>query len=234
MLIQDSLTGNLHEVPDHLSGYGDYGAGDQVVYDGLGNPVGTLSGIFDDIIKGVGSVVSAIPQAVAAIPRAVASIPQAALSALPGGGPLGLLSQAAAGGPLGLLGRMFGGGAPAAGVPPTPVFARPPAPVWPTPTMGPGGLWRAPQQQYWRSPIPWTRPTPWPAGWVHPQLPYTGLGPRRLYMRCAVWPGPKGLVPSFAALTPAQAQAAAIQQAAQQAAAAVMGGRRRYRRRRRR
>jgi hypothetical protein len=222
MIIQDSLTGNLHEVPDHLSGYGDYGAGGQVVYDGLGNPVGTLSGIFDDIIKGVGSVVSAPLQAVAAIPRAVASIPQAALSALPGGGPFGL------------LGRMFGGGTPAPGVAQTPAFARPPAPYWPAPIIGPGGLWRAPQQQYWRSPTPWPRPTPWPAGWVHPQLPYTGLGPRRLYMRCAVWPGPKGLVPSFAALTPAQAQAAAIQQAAQQAAAAVMGGRRRYRRRRRR
>jgi hypothetical protein len=40
---------------------------------------------------------------------------------------------------------------------------------------------------------------PLPSGWIRPQLPYTGLGPRRLYMRCAVWPGPRGLVPAEAA-----------------------------------
>jgi hypothetical protein len=40
----------------------------------------------------------------------------------------------------------------------------------------------------------------WPMGWIRPQLPYTGLGPRRLYMRCAVWPGPRGLVPADAAM----------------------------------
>jgi len=34
-----------------------------------------------------------------------------------------------------------------------------------------------------------------PLGWIHPHLPYTGLGPQRLYMRCAVWPGPAGMVP---------------------------------------
>jgi len=38
MIVQDSLTGYFHEVPDHnVAGYGGYG---QVVYDGLGNPVG--------------------------------------------------------------------------------------------------------------------------------------------------------------------------------------------------
>jgi hypothetical protein len=66
----------------------------------------------------------------------------------------------------------------------------------------------------------------WPLGWRRPPLPYTGLGPRRLYMRCAVWPGPKGLVPAHAAQMPA----AAIQQMAAQRAAG-MG--RRHRRRRR-
>jgi hypothetical protein len=218
MLVQDSLTGNLHEVPDQLSGYGDYGAGDQIVYDGLGNPVGRLSGIFDDIGKAVGSVVSAIPQAVASIPSAVAS-------QVTGGGPLGLLSQVAGGGPLGVLGRLFGGGTPAPGVTPLPV----PAPAFAS-ALRPAAGWPMPLNQ--PAPPYWRPPTPWPTGWVRPQLPYTGLGPKRLYMRCAVWPGPKGLVPSFAALTPAQAQAAAMQQAAQQAAAAV--GRRRYRRHRRR
>jgi hypothetical protein len=45
----------------------------------------------------------------------------------------------------------------------------------------------------------------WPLGWIRPPLPYTGLGPNRLYMRCAVWPGPSGLVPALAAQTPAVA-----------------------------
>ena len=70
----------------------------------------------------------------------------------------------------------------------------------------------------------------WPLGWRRPPLPYTGLGPRRLYMRCAVWPGPKGLVPAYAAQMPA----AAIQQAAQMAAQRAAGMVRRRRRRRRR
>jgi hypothetical protein len=53
-------------------------------------------------------------------------------------------------------------------------------------------------------PFPGGMPRPWPLGWVRPSLPYTGLGPRRLYMRCAVWPGPHGLVPGYAATMPPQ------------------------------
>lgn len=78
-------------------------------------------------------------------------------------------------------------------------------------------------------PRPYFRP-PWPTGWIRPPLPYTGLGPRRLYMRCAVWPGPRALVPAIAAQTPAATAQAAAAAAAQTAAA--MGGRRRRRRRR--
>ena len=52
-------------------------------------------------------------------------------------------------------------------------------------------------------PMPYPPPVPFPApvppGWVHPTLPYTGLQPRRFYMRCAAWPGPRGLVPASAA-----------------------------------
>jgi hypothetical protein len=48
-------------------------------------------------------------------------------------------------------------------------------------------------------PPPGPFPAPIPPGWVHPTLPYTGLQPRRFYMRCAAWPGPRGLVPSAAA-----------------------------------
>lgn len=77
-------------------------------------------------------------------------------------------------------------------------------------------------------PRPAFRP-PWPASWVRPPLPYTGLGPRRLYMRCAVWPGPRALVPASAAQAPATAAAAAAQTAA--AMQQAMGRRRRRRRR---
>jgi hypothetical protein len=107
------------------------------------------------------------------------------------------------------------------GIPGFPGAAQPPVPA-PAYPQFPGAPFPRP--------FPSFRP-PWPLGWQRPQLPYTGLGPRRLYMRCAVWPGPRGLVPAIA--QGAAAQAAAMQAAAQQAAAA-MGGRRRRRHRRRR
>jgi hypothetical protein len=187
MLVQDTLTGYFHEVPDgqlYETGYGEYpdqiGEG-QVLFDGLGNPVGFLP----------------------FIPK-IASL---ATSVLPG------LIRGAAPAVRGLVGQLPGmvrglvggqGGVPA--MPGMPA-AMPPFP------------------------LPAPRP-PWPAGWIRPQLPYTGFGPRRLYMRCAVWPGPRGLVPASAA----QAQAAPVAPlppaaAAQQAAMARVG-RRRFRRRR--
>ena len=130
-----------------------------------------------------------------------------------------------------LLPGLIPGGAAAAGAlqslfpgAPSPAPASPGAPGFPMPAF----------PQFPGAPFPRPFPSfrrPWPLGWQRPQLPYTGLGPRRLYMRCAVWPGPRGLVPAFA--QGAGAQAAAMQAAAQQAAAA-MGGRRRRRHRRRR
>ena len=61
--------------------------------------------------------------------------------------------------------------------------------------------YRPPWLGFPRPPFPFPfrpRPRPWPLGWVRPSLPYTGLGPNRMYMRCAVWPGPAGLVPQHA------------------------------------
>ena len=49
----------------------------------------------------------------------------------------------------------------------------------------------------YQPPVPFAPPMP--PGWVHPAVPYTGLQPRRFYMRCAAWPGPRGLVPAAAA-----------------------------------
>ncbi len=53
MLAQDPYTGNIHEVPyPQVPGFG------QVLYDGLGNPVG---GLFDTLLNPIKSIVSNIP-----------------------------------------------------------------------------------------------------------------------------------------------------------------------------
>jgi hypothetical protein len=135
------------------------------------------------------------------------------------GNPVGFLPFAALASSLlpkvgGLVGSLFGGRGPAA----------PPLPQLP---QLPGAF----SSMFPRPPMPF-RP-PWPSGWVRPPLPYTGLGPRRLYMRCAVWPGPRGLVPAMAAQAPAVPAQAAAAAAAQTAAAMQAMGRRRHRRRRR-
>jgi hypothetical protein len=62
MLVQDSQTGYFHEVPDHhVAGYGGYG---QVIYDGLGNPVGIGWNPFNivrNVVNAVRGVASNIP-----------------------------------------------------------------------------------------------------------------------------------------------------------------------------
>jgi hypothetical protein len=72
-----------------------------------------------------------------------------------------------------------------------------PPPGVPMPYAPGGSVY--PQQPY--PPPPYGQQ--FPTGWTRPNLPYTGLGPRRMYMRCAVWPGPQGLVPGHAANMPA-------------------------------
>src|SRR5215467_7004609 len=73
MLVQDSQTGYFHDVPDYnAAGYGGYGGYGRygghggyggyvgygpVVYDGLGNPVGTLGSWWDDIKSAAGNLV---------------------------------------------------------------------------------------------------------------------------------------------------------------------------------
>jgi hypothetical protein len=182
MIVQDTQTGAFHQVPDQLSGYGDYG--DQTVYDGYGNPIGQLAGIFDDIGRAV----------------------RGAVSAIPGIGPM--------------VSNLLPGGAMGPPVPPTPPLPFPTAagPV-PVPSMPMPGFPPAPG-------VPFQ--PPWPTGWVRPPVPYTGLGPRRVYMRCAVWPGPRGLVPEFAQNLPPQALPGVPPQALP-----FMGGRRHRRRHRR-
>lgn len=211
MLYQDRL-GMLYEIPDgqvNGLGYADpYGADDgQILYDGLGNPVGAWP--FSNIAKAVGGLVSK------ALPAVAPFIPYGSL-----------ISQAL---PALAQGMAPGGGAPVPA--PLPLTAQPgPYPgAFPPGPWTPGGMMPgAPGMPTPGMPMP----RPWPHGWVRPPLPYSGLGPKRLYMRCAVWPGPEGLVPAIAAQAPAaQAQAAGV--AAAQTAAAMVRRPRYFRRRRR-
>jgi len=178
MLVRNAYTGALHEVPDQQL----YEVGEPV-YDGFGNPVG---GIFDDIVNTVKNVVSAPIQAASSLISPIAGAAGSLLNPLAG-----------------VAGNLFGNLIPGLG-------PRPPAPPPPMGGVLPGGLlpWTsapAPQQGF--PMMPHFRP-PFPLGWQHSPLPYTGLGPKRLYMRCAVWPGPAGLVPGYAAnMTPQQQQA---------------------------
>lgn len=201
MLYQDRL-GVLHEIPDNqVYGLGfaeyPYGVGEsQILYDGLGNPVGAWP--FSNIAKAVGGLVSkALPIASSFIPGG--SLISKAIPAIAAGMVPGQTAPQPA--PVGLMSP----GAPS----PLPV----PQPIGPTGMpmqVGPTGVPFGPTG------FPMMPPAI-PTGWVRPPLPYTGLGPRRLYMRCAVWPGPSGLVPAMAAeapVLPAQAAAAAAAQTA--------------------
>jgi hypothetical protein len=175
MLAQDPLTGYLHEVPEALYGYG-YGEYPEAVgeppdvYDGLGYPVG---------------LPFLAPIAAAAGPL----IARAAGALAPAAGQLvsRFLPQAG-----GLLSRLLPGGA--APVPPAAPLPSPAVPVMPPPPIP--GLPGMPMPSPF-APRPFFR-APHPVGWVTPALPFTGMRPRRMYLRCAVWPGPAGLVPGFA------------------------------------
>lgn len=173
MLAQDPLTGYLHEVPDAFYGYGEYPEfiGEApAVYDGLGAPLG---------LPFLAPIAAMAAPLVAKAAGALAPIvSQAAGRLLPQAGQLvsRLLPQAQQ---LvsGLIPGAGAAGAPALpGLPPLPglpSFPGLPAPFAPRP--------------FFRAPAP--------LGWVTPALPFTGRQPRRLYMRCSVWPGAAGLVP---------------------------------------
>ena len=191
MLYQDTLTGTLHEVPEgQVYGWGlaedPYGVGE--VYDGLGQPLGWgFKKAFTSLIKRAapiamsmspyGQIISrALPIARRALAPVIASTGQA------------LRQQAL---------QQF---AP-------PVVA----PVAASPAQLSGVAVTLPQAGAVALPVPTAVARPGmplrprlPVGWRRPPVPYTGLRPRRVYLRCSAWPGPRGLVPvSAAAATPA-------------------------------
>jgi hypothetical protein len=123
MLIQDVTTGRLHEIPDHLYGsyLGEYGqyyepsasgysqgygnppqyADAQVVYDGLGNPVGFLpilakllplaAQVLPSVLPAIGKIIpglsSLLPGSSSAPPEQPAAPPAAAPPAMPAAPP---------------------------------------------------------------------------------------------------------------------------------------------------
>jgi hypothetical protein len=211
MLYEDPVTGALHEIPDSQVGWGlaedPYGMG-EVVYDGLGNPVGfSFRKAFGSLVK------KAMPFATSMlgpygqiINRALPIVRQA----------LGPTAQALRQQAIQQLSG-YGEVAPAAvPVPVAPVAVAPIA-VAPPPVAA-------------AAPMAGRRP----ARWVRPPVPYTGLRGRRLYLRCAAWPGPRGLVPAFAAQgtpTPVQPGAPTVVAPPPAIAARPAYGRGRYRRR---
>lgn len=232
MLVQDTLTGYLHEVPDaqmYGSQYGEYPEPvGEVVYDGFGNPVGLpfLAPLAAKLLPTIASKV--LPAAARALPgiirgatgalRRFAPVAQAAQRALPGVirqfTPAVQAFQRAIPGALQQL-------APAAQayqqvLPGTMQQFLPAAQAFQQAL--PGAIQQlqpvaqAAQEAYGPDaggefaevPMPMMQPTLRtfvPPGWIPRPHPYTGLPPRRLYMRCVAWRGPTGLVPASAART---------------------------------
>ena len=211
MLVQDTLTGYLHEVPDsqlYEPEYAEYPEPmGEVAYDGFGNPVGLafLAPLaaklapmalarLPGILRGVKGAIRRFVPAARALPGAVqqfAPAAQAFQQALPG-----VVQQFA---------------------PVAQAFQQPPPAAMQQPMPGPGGEAEFAEVPYPMPATPFMRPPP--PGWIPRPSPYTGLRPRRAYMRCLVWRGPRGLVPARAAQTPPAAiappatAAAAVQQA---------------------
>jgi hypothetical protein len=197
MLYQDTL-GRLYEVPEsQVYGLGYPGYPSQVY--GLG--YAGYDGIFDTIAKSVGGLVSkALPAVASFIPGGslIAQALPAVASGLAPSAPPPAPAPVAPPPVAPLVGPI----APAAAPPLVPGVA-PPVPGMPGGfPIGPGGF---------------PMPRPWPHGWMRPEIPFTGMGPQRLYLRCSTWPGPSGLVPTIAAQA---AQAAAVPATAAASAAA--------------
>ncbi len=213
MLAQDPVTGQLYEVPDsQLYGTG-YAEAPTMMYDGLGNPVGWafLAPLAAKLAAKALPVVAkyAAPLAqrfLPAIRRAAGGIaPQIAQQAVPaawGGRPLVAQAFAPPGGPVPYMPAPMPPAPMPSSIeeeygqygeypPPGPMQMPPPAPMA-LPVQPMPGQFPLPVR-----PRPYCR-APQPVGWITPALPFTGMRPRRLYLRCSVWPGPKGLVPTIA------------------------------------
>ena len=200
MLVQDTLTGVVHEVPESQLYEADYAespeqmAEGQMLYDGLGNPVGfsflkrafraatrlaPLASLLP--VPGAGLLTQMAQRALPGIIRQLGPAAQRLQRVLPPGvvqqfAPVAQAFQQAvpAAAPPGTVGGFYGEAVPAPPIPAQPM----PAPPMPTQALQP------------------------PPGWIPRPSPYLGRKGRRIYLRCVSWRGPKGLVPAGAAQTP--------------------------------
>lgn len=200
MLVQDTLTGVVHEVPESQLYEADYAespeqmAEGQMLYDGLGNPVGfsflkrafraatrlaPLASLLP--VPGAGLLTQVAQRALPGIIRQLGPAAQRLQRVLPPGvvqqfAPVAQAFQQAvpAAAPPGTVGGFYGEAVPGPPIPAQPM----PAPPMPAQALQP------------------------PPGWIPRPSPYLGRKGRRIYLRCVSWRGPKGLVPAVAAQTP--------------------------------
>jgi hypothetical protein len=183
MLVQDTLTGAVHEIPESQLYEADYAespeqmAEGQILYDGLGNPVG-----FSFLKKAF---------------RAASKLaPLASLLPIPGAGLLTQVAQRALPGIIRQLApaarrlqRVLPPGVVQQFAPVAQAFQQAvPAAVPPEDVEG-----------FYGEAVPMQPIRPIPPGWIPRPSPYLGRKGRRIYLRCVSWRGPKGLVPAVAA-----------------------------------
>jgi hypothetical protein len=196
----------------------------QMLYDGLGNPVGfsflkrafraatrlaPLASLLP--VPGAGLLTQVAQRALPGIIRQLGPAAQRLQRVLPPGvvqqfAPVAQAFQQAvpAAAPPGTVGGFYGEAVPAPPIPAQPM----PAPPMPAQALQP------------------------PPGWIPRPSPYLGRKGRRIYLRCVSWRGPKGLVPAVAAQAPPAPAVVAQTPGPVVVAPAVMG--RRFARRRRR
>jgi hypothetical protein len=211
MLVQDTLTGYLHEVPDaqlYEPEYAEYPEPmGEVVYDGFGNPVG-LPFLAPLAAKALPILASRlVPAAARALPGIVRGAKGAIRRFLPFARRVRramprAIQQFA---PVAQAFQQSVPGAIQQFAPVAQAFQQPPPGAMQQPMPAPSGEDEFAEVPYQLPMAPFRPPyqrPPIPPGWIPRPSPYTGLQPRRLYMRCLTWRGPGGLVPAQAAQTP--------------------------------
>ena len=152
----------------------------QILYDGLGNPVG-----FSFLKKAFRAASKLAPLASLLPVPGAGLLTQVAQRALPG--IIRQLSPAAR-----RLQRVLPPGVVQQFAPVAQAFQQAvPAPALPEDFEG-----------FYGEAVPGQLMRPLPPGWIPRPSPYQGTKGRRMYLRCVSWRGPKGLVPASAAQAP--------------------------------
>jgi hypothetical protein len=214
MLAQDPWSGVVHDV-DEAPDLSEYDRG-RTVYDGLGQPLGVFP-LIPLIASALPAIASAAKSVIPAITQIIPKVGSMVSNLMPqgGGAPAPMPAQPAPymppPGPAPAIVPVPGPVSPtvAPSGPGRIVVVRRPRRRRRKPMVVedgrtgflhelpflPPSWWRARQMMQMRAP---GYQRPYPVGWTTPALPYTGMQPRRLYMRCSVWPQRAGLVPQFA------------------------------------